>query len=89
MDQQQIVDFIKGHGPQAIQYVLMGLGALVTLGVTYVGLTPSKDDDNWLAALQEKPLVGPLFKLILAFSPVIKKEDGKPGLSNQSPEEKK
>ena len=86
MEQAKMIELITQHAPMALQYVLIGLGSLVTLGVTYVAITPSKDDDAWLLKLQEKPFVGPVLKLIMAFSPVVKKEEGVK-LSNQ--EEKK
>lgn len=85
MEFQKIVEFLQGHLPMIGQYVLMSLGSLVTLGMCYVAITPSKDDDAWLAKLQEKPFIGPIFKLVLAFSPIVKKDAGGVKLSNVEP----
>ena len=57
--------------------ILSGLGALVVAGTTYVALTPSIEDDNWIKALEEKKVLGmPVGKILTAlraFSPISKK----------------
>jgi len=50
------------------------LGGLVVIGQTYVALSPSKNDDAWLAKLEEKPMIGPILKAIRAFAPIQKKD---------------
>ena len=81
----EAVLWLQQHLPPVLVLGLSLLGSLVVLGMTYVGLTPSKDDDAWLLAIQEKPVIGALLKLLQAFSPIAKK-DGKIELSNKAPE---
>lgn len=77
MDQlQHLEQLIRQYAPQAVIFGLMGLGALVVAAGAYVSVTPSLDDDHWLNSLYEKPVIGLLIKLIVAFSPVAKKEGG-------------
>lgn len=85
MDYSEIVLWLQQHLPPVLVLALSLLGSLVVLGVTYVGLTPSKDDDAWLLALQDKPVIGIILKFLQACSPVEKK-DGKLVLSNAKPE---
>lgn len=74
MDQQEIVQWCLQHLPSSVLLVLMALGSLVVLGLVVVPLTPSKSDDEFLAKLQAKPIVGHLLKFLVAFSPIAKKE---------------
>ena len=85
MDYNEIVLWMQGHLPPVLVLILSLLGALVVLGVTYVAMTPSKNDDAWLLALQEKPVIGHVLKFLQAFSPVQKK-DGSVQMSNKKEE---
>lgn len=82
MDQQEIIQWCMQHLPSSVLLVLMGLGCLVVLGLAVVPLTPSKTDDEFLAKLQAKPIIGHLLKFLAAFSPIAKKE-GQVQLSNK------
>lgn len=66
--------FLQAHAPEAVKYVLMGLGALVVMGVAYIKVTPSQDDDMWLQKLEGKAIIGHLLKLLIQFSPIERKE---------------
>lgn len=74
MDIAQLEGIIREHAPGVVLYGLMGVGALVVLAGAYVTVTPSPDDDIWYNKLLEKPIVGHIMKLFVAFSPVSKKE---------------
>lgn len=76
MEYNEVVLWLQGNLPPVLVLILSSLGALVVLGLSYVALTPSKDDDAWLLALQEKPLIGHILKFLQAFSPVEKKAGG-------------
>lgn len=77
MDFAKLVEIVKMYAPMSGQYVLMGLGALVVLGRAYVMMTPSKDDDQWLQKLEDKAGVGHMLKMLVAFSPVQRKDEAK------------
>ncbi len=77
MNEEQIVSFIQTYLPMVAQYVLMGLGALVVLGFTYVKATPTEDDDQWLQKLEEKPIISTLLKVLIKFAPIQRKEEAK------------
>lgn len=51
-------------------YILMALGLLVVVGRIYVSVTPSQEDDEWFARLEEIPVLGALLKILVKFSPV-------------------
>ena len=77
MDQlAHLEQLIRQFAPQIVIYGLMSLGALIIAAGAYVSVTPSLEDDHWLNSLYEKPVIGFLIKLIVAFSPVIKKDGG-------------
>lgn len=82
MDYNEIVLWMQSHLPPLLVLILSLLGSLVVLGVAYVAMTPSKDDDAWLLALQEKPIIGHLLKFLQAFS-IVQKKDGVVQLSNK------
>lgn len=81
MDLGQIVAWINAHVPAPVLLVLGCLGMLVAVGTAVIGMTPSKNDDAWLAKLYDVPVLGFVLKLLVAFSPLDKKE-GKVVLSN-------
>lgn len=64
---------IQTYAPQVVIYGLMVLGGLVVMGYAYISATPSKDDDMWLQKLESKPVVGWALKLLVRFSPVVRK----------------
>lgn len=74
MSMEQLAEMIRANVPFVVQLVLMGLGSLAVLGGVYVKMTPTEDDDKWWAALESKPIVGHLLKLLVHFSPVFRKE---------------
>ena len=82
MDYNEIVLWMQSHLPPLLVLILSLLGSLVVLGVAYVAMTPSKDDDAWLLALQEKSIIGHLLKFLQAFS-IVQKKDGVVQLSNK------
>lgn len=57
----------------AIPLVLAALGGLVVLGQAYVVLTPSQNDDAWVAKLEAMPIIGSLLQALRAFAPIQKK----------------
>ena len=77
----EAVLWLQQHLPPVLVLGLSLLGSLVVLGMTYVGLTPSKDDDAWLLALQEKPVIGAILKFLQACYS-LEKKNGKLVLSN-------
>lgn len=88
MDLGQIVAWINAHAPAPVLLVLGFLGLLVVVGTAVIGMTPSKNDDAFLAKLYDVPVLGLLLKLLAAFSPLDKKA-GKVVLSNGDEEPKK
>jgi hypothetical protein len=56
--------------PESVQYVLMGLGAIFVAIITYVGISPSKEDDKWLDKMRKNALVGPLINFLIKISPI-------------------
>lgn len=73
---EQLVELekmIQTYAPQVVIYGLMILGGLVVMGYAYIAATPSKDDDMWLQKLENKPVVGWALKLLVRFSPVVRK----------------
>lgn len=72
MDIQALLVMVASKYP-VVALVLGGLGALVIIGMAVVALTPSKDDDAKLEALMAKPVIGPILKALMAFSPIAKK----------------
>lgn len=73
MDLQGIFDMLSGLHP-AVPLVLAGLGALVVLGQAYVMVSPSKNDDAWLAKIESMAVVGAILKGLKAFAPIQKKD---------------
>jgi hypothetical protein len=82
MEYNEVIVWLQQTLPPILVLILSLLGSLVMLGVAYVAMTPSQDDDAWLLALQEKPLIGHLLKFLQAFS-MVEKKDGKLQLSNK------
>ena len=74
MDLASLIELIKLHAPQVVQYVLMGLGVLVCAGMAYIKATPTQDDDAFLQKMEGKAVVGQLLKLLIAFSPLERKD---------------
>ena len=74
MDFGTVLTFLQGVLPAAafsvLHYVLLGLGALVVLGLAVVKLTPSQADDEAANKLLEIPVLGALLKFLMAFSPI-------------------
>lgn len=58
-----------------IHMVLVALGALVVLGLAYVKITPTQDDDAWFSKLESIPILGSLLKFLVSFSPIQRKEE--------------
>jgi Na+-transporting NADH:ubiquinone oxidoreductase subunit NqrC len=73
MDLNNVMEFLKGLHP-VIPLVLSLLGALVVVGGIYVKLTPNQDDDAWFAKLEAMPVLGQILKVLIAMSPVRRKE---------------
>lgn len=73
-DLVKLEEIIRAYAPQVVIYGLMGLGALVVMAMTYVAVTPSKEDDAMINKLYSMPLVGAILNLFVAFSPIQKKE---------------
>jgi len=73
MDYSQIIEWITANAPAVVQWVLMGLGALVVAAQSYVLATPGTDDDNWLAGIEAKPIIGDILRFFKAFSPIQRK----------------
>lgn len=57
-----------------IQLILMGLGALVVMGYTYIKITPTQDDDAWWAKMEGIPILGGFMKWLVKFAPIQRKE---------------
>lgn len=74
MDMSQILEMVKGVSP-VVQYVLIGLGALVVVAATYVKMTPNKDDDALFAKLENMPILGSVLKALVALSPIKRKDE--------------
>lgn len=70
----KLIDTFSTNGPIAVQYVLMGLGSLVILGGIYVKATPGKEDDAWFDKLENHFIIGALFRVLIRFSPIQRKE---------------
>lgn len=89
MDQlNQLIELIRQYAPPIFIYGLMGLGGLVVASHAYVLATPSPEDDKWWSSLYDKPVIGFILKLLIAFSPVEKKAAGQVSLSNKPEGEK-
>jgi len=73
MDLQGILDMLAGLHP-IVPLVLAGLGGLVVAGQAYVMVSPSKDDDAWLAKIEAMPVVGSILRGLKAFAPIQKKD---------------
>lgn len=73
MDMDYLLKLVIDNGPSVIHFVVMALGSLVVIGSSVVALTPNKDDDAKLDALLAKPIIGPLLKALIKFSPFVKK----------------
>lgn len=54
--------------------VFAGLGGLVVVGQVVVAITPSKNDDAFMAKLEEVPVLGSFLKALKAFAPIQKKD---------------
>lgn len=74
MEVEEILSMVRAYLPMPVQFVLMGLGALVVIGLVYVKVTPSKEDDAWFEALEKKPFIGHILKFFIAFSPIQRKD---------------
>ena len=74
MSFEEIVQWVLSHAPMVVQYVLMGLGALVCLGQAYIVATPGTEDDHWLSELEAKPIIGWALRFLKAFSPLQRKK---------------
>lgn len=75
MDQlHDLENLIRQYAPNVVIYGLMGLGALVIMGYTYIQMTPSLDDDAWLKKLEDNKIAGYVLRLLVRFSPVQRKE---------------
>lgn len=57
----------------AVAWVLMGLGALVVIGMAVVAITPSQADDAWVEKVKSVPVLGQLLLALQSFSPIQKK----------------
>lgn len=82
MDTTQIVEFIMKYAPAPVLLVIGFLGLLVVMGTAVIAMTPTKNDDAWLAKLYDVPVLGFVLKVLAAFSPLDKKADGKIVVSN-------
>jgi len=72
MDLSALLAMVSGLHP-VIYTILSVVGTLVILGQVYVALTPSPDDDNWVASLENKVLIGDILKAVRSFSPIQRK----------------
>lgn len=72
MDLSALLSLLAGLHP-LVPVVLSVLGSLVVAGQAYVAITPSPNDDNWLANLESKPLLGDFLRAVRAFAPIQKK----------------
>ena len=70
-----IVLWIQTNAPATLQFILMGLGGLVIAGQCYVVATPRKDDDAFIARLEQKAIVGHVLRFLKSFSPIQPKHD--------------
>lgn len=77
MEVDKIVELILKFAPQPVVLVLALLGALVVLGAAYVKLTPSQSDDAWWSKLEAMPVLGVVLKVLVRFSPLARKDEGK------------
>lgn len=62
-----VLELIKQY--PIIIIILSAIGGLVALCQSIILLTPSKDDDLWWDQQLNKPMIGPVLKFILSFSP--------------------
>ena len=69
-----IMDFMLKY--PILSWILMGLGALVVLAQIVVSLTPTKDDDAFVAKVKGWPVVGGLITLLESFAPLQKSSEG-------------
>lgn len=74
MSVEAIIEMIHQYLPESVQVVLMMLGGLVCLGYAYVKASPKKEDDQWLQKIEAMPIVGLLLRVLVALSPVDRKE---------------
>lgn len=74
-DWDYFVELSRLYLPQAIQLVLMALGALVVAGYAYVKATPTQDDDQWLMKMENTLVIGWLLRVLVAFSPKRRLDD--------------
>lgn len=72
MDVAMILQMVVDKVP-VVGFVFMGLGALVILGQAYVAISPSKDDDAFLAKVEAIPVLGHILKALASFAPIQKK----------------
>lgn len=75
MDQlRDLESLIRQYAPNVVIYGLMGLGALVIMGYTYIQMTPSLDDDAWLKKIEDNKIAGAALRLLIRFSPIQRKD---------------
>jgi|GEM_PF-3332328 len=77
MNQDQTYEFVVGLAQKfpILGILLAFLGGIVVIAQIVIALTPSKDDDAWVAKVWALPLVGKVLLLLERFAPVTKKTD--------------
>lgn len=73
MDDSLILGYLVNLVGPLGMLVVSVLGSLVVLGGVVVGMTPSLEDDAWLAKVEASPLLGGVYKALASFSPIHKK----------------
>lgn len=67
-----VLQVLAGLHP-VVGYILMGLGALVVIGLGVVAITPSQEDDAFVEKMKAIPVLGQLLLALQNFSPIQKK----------------
>jgi hypothetical protein len=68
----QVLTILALAGPPVITLILKTLGTFVVLAQSMAPLLPGKSSEEW-AAIQAKPILGPILSALMRFSVVSKK----------------
>jgi len=72
MDFTAILTFLGTLAPW-VGYVLMGLGALVVIGLAVDKIVPDQYDKNFMGKLMNVPILGQILLALCKFSPFTQK----------------
>ena len=68
MDWTPVIDFLNTLAPW-VQYIIMGLGAIVVIGTFIDSVIPDEKDHGFMKKIMDIPVLGDLLKTLKKFSP--------------------